>query len=136
MFAAARSPAWASVANKVLLSLPTTTVAAATCGVGARRGLVQGEPDGPKVVTSAVPGPKSLALKAELNAIQSMDSVALFVDYDKSLGNYLVDADGNSLLDVFTSISSIPIGPSVTLTLRSHSKIAPRLFQATTIRPC
>ena len=39
-----------------------------------------------------------------------MPSVAFFADYDKSLGNYIVDADGNTMLDTFTSISSIPIG--------------------------
>ena len=59
---------------------------------------------------TAVPGPESHRLKADLNKIQSMDSVAFFVDYDKSFGNYVVDADGNSMLDVFTSISSVPIG--------------------------
>ena len=38
--------------------------------------------------------------------------MSYFVDFEKSKGNYIVDADGNILLDVFQQIASIPLGLS------------------------
>ncbi|XP_037074392.1 4-aminobutyrate aminotransferase, mitochondrial-like isoform X2 [Pollicipes pollicipes] len=71
--------------------------------------LVPGEPTGPAMVT-AVPGPRSQQLLKELDQIQASGSVQFFVDYERSLGNYVVDVDGNVMLDVFMQIASLPIG--------------------------
>lgn len=71
--------------------------------------FVSGEPTGPLVKT-AIPGPRSLAMLSEMKKIQISDAVQLFADYSKSIGNYLYDVDGNILLDVYTQISSIPLG--------------------------
>jgi len=73
------------------------------------RHLVAGEPEAPRMVCE-VPGPKSVSLQSELSQIQAMDSVHFFADYKSSVGNYIADVDGNVMLDVFTQISSVPIG--------------------------
>lgn len=42
--------------------------------------------------------------------LQLTKGMSYFVDFEKSIGNYIVDADGNVLLDVFQQIASVPLG--------------------------
>ncbi|RWS27586.1 4-aminobutyrate aminotransferase-like protein [Leptotrombidium deliense] len=67
------------------------------------------EPEAPKIVTK-LPGPKSLDLIKELDAVQNSGAVQLFIDYEKSIGNYIVDVDGNTFLDIYSQIASVPLG--------------------------
>ncbi|CAH1170440.1 unnamed protein product [Phaedon cochleariae] len=83
------------------------TIRLASCNGG--QSLVPGEPDGPCVKTD-IPGPKSKALMGELSKSLFLGSIQFLGDYDKSIGNYLVDADDNVLLDTYTQISTVPIG--------------------------
>lgn len=68
------------------------------------------EPSAPVVKTSEIPGPQSKETLAELNEVFDTKSAYFMADYDKSVGNYIADADGNYLLDVYAQISSIALG--------------------------
>ena len=64
----------------------------------------------PKMLTE-VPGPKSKELLAHLaQSGGGGGAQTLFVDVAKSHGNNLVDADGNTILDAFGMIASLPLG--------------------------
>lgn len=78
------------------------------------------EPEQP-VVKTAIPGPLSKELQSHLHTIQQAGAVNLFTDYDKCTGNYIADADGNMLLDMFMQIASLPLGynhPSIIKVLK------------------
>ena len=49
-------------------------------------------------------------MKEDLLSMQQIATVIMFADFDKSKGNYLVDVDGNTYLDAFMQIASIPLG--------------------------
>ena len=49
-------------------------------------------------------------MKDDLLSMQQIATVVMFADFDKSKGNYLVDVDGNTYLDAFMQIASIPLG--------------------------
>eukprot|EP01113_Clastostelium_recurvatum_P020270 TRINITY_DN2406_c0_g1_i1.p1 TRINITY_DN2406_c0_g1~~TRINITY_DN2406_c0_g1_i1.p1 ORF type:complete len:503 (+),score=157.80 TRINITY_DN2406_c0_g1_i1:157-1509(+) len=59
---------------------------------------------------TTVPGPKSKSLWEQLNKVQDPRATHFFADYSKSKGNYVVDADGNTMLDMYCQISSLPVG--------------------------
>ncbi|KAI9323293.1 4-aminobutyrate aminotransferase [Dichotomocladium elegans] len=46
----------------------------------------------------------------QLDKYQDTRSIFFVADFAKSKGNYITDVDGNTLLDVFAQIASIPIG--------------------------
>lgn len=69
----------------------------------------EGEPAGPTVLTE-FPGPESKKHIERLHEVFDTRSLNMLTDYQKSFGNYIVDPDGNVLLDVYAQIASIPLG--------------------------
>merc|ERR1719162_920406 len=58
-----------------------------------------------------VPGPETKKLLSEYSEIGGGGgAVAMFLDLEKSNGCYVVDADGNLMLDLFQQIASLPLG--------------------------
>jgi len=98
---AVRSPAGAAPMSSIVSQIPVPTSPTPDH---------PGEPEAPKIVTSTIPGPKSVAALERISKIQESGAVHFFVDYEKSQGNYLCDVDGNTYLDLFSQISSSPLG--------------------------
>ncbi len=70
---------------------------------------IPGEPDHLELKTT-IPGPRTEELRQRHSAIQDARTVHVYQDAKKSRGNYLVDVDGNVLLDVYGHIACLPIG--------------------------
>ncbi|KAK6465341.1 4-aminobutyrate aminotransferase [Scheffersomyces coipomensis] len=68
------------------------------------------EPTAPTVKTTEFPGEKSKVAIKSLGTVFDSRTAYFVADYEKSIGNYLVDVDGNTYLDVYAQIASIPLG--------------------------
>jgi 4-aminobutyrate aminotransferase/(S)-3-amino-2-methylpropionate transaminase len=71
--------------------------------------LIPGEPCGPHITTN-IPGEKATQGLAQLHQVFDTQNATLMLNYDRSIGNYACDPDGNLLLDVSAQIASIPVG--------------------------
>ncbi|TLD27295.1 hypothetical protein PspLS_04902 [Pyricularia sp. CBS 133598] len=90
------------------------------------------EPEGPSVKTE-IPGPKAQAAIKELDEVFDTRSLNMLTDYPNSSGNYIVDPDGNVLLDVYAQIASIPIGYNNPALLEASR--SPEMLQGLVNRP-
>jgi 4-aminobutyrate aminotransferase/(S)-3-amino-2-methylpropionate transaminase len=62
-------------------------------------------------MNTKVPGPQTKALNEKLGLQGGQGgAVSFFGDYSASEGCYVVDADGNRMLDMFMQIASLPLG--------------------------
>ena len=68
-----------------------------------------GEPACANVKTE-IPGPRSQALRARHGQWQDARTLHFYQDAQRSMGNYAVDVDGNTLLDVYGHIAALPLG--------------------------
>ncbi|KAL2003972.1 hypothetical protein VTN02DRAFT_1268 [Thermoascus thermophilus] len=90
------------------------------------------EPKAPQVKT-AIPGPKNQDATAELDKVFDIRSLNMLADYQKSIGNYIADLDGNVLLDVYAQIASIPVGYNNPHLLKAAT--SPEMIRALINRP-
>lgn len=68
-----------------------------------------------------------------LSKIFDIQNLSMVCDYDKSIGNYLVDVEGNTFLDAFSQIASIPVGYNNPTLIRAAQQ--PEMISALVNRP-
>jgi len=91
------------------------------------------EPGAPFMKTT-IPGPETRRLYGDLDKRQDPRANHFFVDYNKSVGNYIADIDGNVLLDTLCQIASMPFGYNNPRLKEAVS--SPEAVSALVNRPC
>ncbi|ODV62895.1 4-aminobutyrate transaminase [Ascoidea rubescens DSM 1968] len=91
------------------------------------------EPSAPTVNTTVIPGPVSQKAIADLGKVFDSRTVYFVADYEKSLGNYISDVDGNVYLDLYAQIASIALGYNNPALIKAAQ--SPEMIRALVERP-
>ncbi|SCW04388.1 LAFE_0H12420g1_1 [Lachancea fermentati] len=91
------------------------------------------EPSKPSVTSSSIPGPKSQEELSKLGKVFDARPAYFMADYEKSVGNYIVDADGNTYLDLYAQIASIALGYNNPALIKAAQ--SPEMIRALVDRP-
>lgn len=91
------------------------------------------EYSGPKIVTNEIPGPETKKKLKELSAVFDTRPAIFLADYERSRGNYICDADGNVMLDMYAQIASIALGYNDPALERAAQ--SPEMIRALVSRP-
>jgi 4-aminobutyrate aminotransferase/(S)-3-amino-2-methylpropionate transaminase len=75
-------------------------VASKATGSSGEEPFFPNEPPGP-IVKTQIPGPRSKKVIEEMDKVFDSQSTTMVTNYKESIGNYIVDPDGNTLLDVY-----------------------------------
>ncbi|CAI4062642.1 hypothetical protein N7582_002185 [Saccharomyces uvarum] len=91
------------------------------------------EPAKPTIKTDSIPGPESQKQLEELGKVFDTRPAYFLADYEKSLGNYIADVDGNTYLDLYAQISSIALGYNNPALIKAAQ--SPEMIRALVDRP-
>ncbi|CAI2000717.1 hypothetical protein SEUBUCD646_0G02720 [Saccharomyces eubayanus] len=91
------------------------------------------EPAQPTIKTDSIPGPESQKQLKELGEVFDTRPAYFLADYEKSLGNYIADVDGNTYLDLYAQISSIALGYNNPALIKAAQ--SPEMIRALVDRP-
>jgi hypothetical protein len=61
-----------------------------------------------------------LMLTMTMTMMQESGAVQFFADYERSVGNYIADVDGNLILDLYNQIASVPLGKHLLHKKKNH----------------
>ena len=84
-------------------------------------------------IRNRIPGKLSQVAINSLKKMQDSRTIRLVSDLEKSHGNYLVDIDGNKILDTYCNIASLPLGYNHPGLSKNSEQYIPYLIQRSSL---